>query len=401
MDLGEQQPYNSKIHSLTSIPYPFNTANSEYTSIVNDPTSRDPTTAVNKLNSLGLVQVQDFETVYARKLGPSEYYYNPQVGFISLNQALQPNDVLAVAYQYSYNGQIYQVGEFASDVPPDTATANPLTGVSGGATKVLYLKLLKATAQRTNLPIWNLMMKNIYSLTVAGGSSLSNITKTGFQLSVNYDQPSKGTKNYLPAGPKTGIPLISLLGLDRLDANNDPGPDGQFDYIEGETVISSLGTIIFPVLQPFGHYIDSVAFNNSTVDSIQQEFIFSQLYDTIKAVAQTYANVDRYVISGSAKGQMSNTLSLGAFNVPQGSVVVTAGGQTLKENMDYTVDYASGQVTIINQAIIQSGVPVNVSFENNANFGLQQKEFYRVAAGLSGEEHGDGDFDAWRRRSSD
>jgi cell surface protein SprA len=375
MDLGEQNPFNSKIHSQTSISYPFNTANTEYTSIVNDPTSRDPTTALNKLNSLGLVQVQDFETVYARKLGPSEYYYNPQVGFISLNQALQPNDVLAVAYQYSYNGQFYQVGEFASDVPPDTAATNPLTGVSGGATKVLYLKLLKATAQRTNLPIWNLMMKNIYSLTVAGGSSLSNITKTGFQLSVNYDQPSKGTKNYLPAGPKTGIPLISLLGLDRLDANNDPGPDGQFDYIEGETVISSLGTIIFPVLQPFGHYIDSVAFNNSTVDSIQQDYIFSQLYDTIKAVAQTYANVDRYVISGSAKGQMSNTLSLGAFNVPQGSVVVTAGGQTLKENQDYIVDYASGQVTIINQAITQSGVPVNVSFENNANFGLQQKSF--------------------------
>ena len=30
---------------------------------------------------------------------------------------------------------------------------------------------------------------------------------------------------------------------------------------------------------------------------------------------------------------------------------------------------------IINQAIIQSGVPVNVSFENNASFGLQQRSF--------------------------
>jgi cell surface protein SprA len=375
MDLGEQHPYNSKIISGTGIPYPFSTANSEYASIVNNPASRDPTTDLNVLNSLGLVQVQDFETVYARKLGPNEYYYNPQVGFISLNQALQPSDVLAVAYQYSYNGTIYQVGEFASDVPPDTAAANPLTGVSAGATKVLYLKLLKATAQRTNLPIWNLMMKNIYSLQVAGGTTLSNITRTGFQLSVNYDQPSKGTKNYLPAGPKTGIPLLTLMGLDRLNANNDPGPDGVFDYIEGLTVISSLGTIIFPELQPFGHFIDSVGFNNSTTDSIQQSYIFSELYDTIKAVAQTYANVDRYVINGTAKGQTSGTLSLGAFNVPQGSVVVTAGGQTLKENVDYTVDYASGQVTIINQSIINSGVPVNVSFENNANFGLQQKSF--------------------------
>jgi cell surface protein SprA len=371
MDLGESQPYNPRIHSLTSIPYPFSTANSEYTSIINNPNSRNATTDLAVLNSLGLVQVQDFETVYARKLGPSEYYYNPQVGFVSVNQALQPNDVLAVAYQYSYNGTIYQVGEFASDIPPDTTTVNGVPGAS----KVLYLKLLKATAQRTSLPIWNLMMKNIYSLQTAGGSSLSNITKTGFQLTVSYDQPSKGTKNYLPAGPKTGIPLLSLLNLDRLNANNDPGADGVFDYIEGSTVISSLGVIIFPELQPFGPFLDSVAFNNSTVDSIQQQYIFSQLYDTIQAVAQTFANVDRYVLSGTAKGQTSNTLSLGAFNVPQGSVLVTAGGQTLKENVDYTVDYASGQVTIINQSIINSGVPVNVSFENNANFGLQQKSF--------------------------
>ncbi|HXD77671.1 MAG TPA: cell surface protein SprA [Puia sp.] len=375
MDLGEQSPYNPKVHSLTSVPYPFNTANTEYTSIVNDPASRDPTTAVGKLNSLGLTQVQDFEIVYARKLGPSEYSYDPQVGFISVNQMLQPSDVLAVAYQYSYNGKIYQVGEFASDVPPDTAAANPLTGVSGGASKVLYLKLLKATAQRTSLPIWNLMMKNIYTLKIAGGSALTNITKTGFQLSVNYDQPSKGTKNYLPQGPAVDTPLITILGLDRLNANNDPGPDGVFDYIEGHTVLSSQGVIIFPVLKPFGEYMLQRAFHGNAPDSFKAKYIYSQLYDTIKAVAQTYANVDRYVISGTAKGQMSNQLSLGAFNVPPGSVVVTAGGQTLKENQDYTVDYASGQVTIINQSIINSGVPVNVSFENNANFGLQQKSF--------------------------
>ena len=371
MDLGEQSPYNTRIHSQTNLAYPSNNSNSEYTSIVNNPNSRSPTTCVNVLNGLGLTQVQDFETVYARKLNSTDYYFNPQIGFLSVNQTLQPSDVLAVAYQYSYNGTIYQVGEFASDVPPDTAT-----GITAGASKVLYLKLLKATAQRTNLPIWNLMMKNVYSLKTPGGSSLSNITKTGFQFNVNYDEPSKGIKRYVTQGHKANLPLLSLLGLDRLDANNDPvaGGDGIFDYIEGLTVISSLGTIIFPYLQPFGHDLDSIAFQGAP-DSLIQKYVFSQLYDTIKAVAQTYANVDRYVLNGTAKGQTSNTLSLNAYNVPQGSVLVTAGGQTLKENQDYTVDYNLGQVTIINQSIINSGVPVNVSFENNANFGLQQKSF--------------------------
>jgi cell surface protein SprA len=381
MDLGESQPYNPKIHSLTNIAYPFSNANSEYTSIVNNPSSRNPSTVVGVLNNLGLTQVQDFETVYARKLNPSEYYFNPQIGFLSLNQTLQASDVLGVAYQYSYNGTIYQVGEFATDVPPDTSStvtsgdiATP--SATSGQSKVLFVKLLKATAQRTNLPIWNLMMKNVYSLKTASGSSLSNITKTGFQFNVNYNQPSAGIKRYLPpgAGPKAEIPLLTVLGLDKLNANNDPGPDGIFDYIEGLTVISTLGTVIFPELQPFGQDLDTLAFAGSP-ESLKQQYVFYQLYDTLQAVAQTYANVDRYVLTGTAKGQTTSSLSLGAYNVPQGSVVVTAGGQTLKENVDYVVDYNLGQVQIINQSILNSGIPVNVSFENNANFGLQQKSF--------------------------
>jgi len=373
MDLGEASPYNSRIgRGINGTGLPDNDANNEYRNIINDPSSRSPSSAAIKLNSLGLTQVQDFEIVYARKLNASDYYFNPQVGFLSVNQTLQANDVLAVAYQYSYNGHIYQVGEFSTDVPPDTTA----TG-AGGVSKVLYLKLLKATSQRTNLPLWNLMMKNVYSLKTATGSFLGNIQQQGFQFNVNYDEPSKGTKRYLPEGPKANLPLLTVLGLDRLNAHNDPGADGIFDYIEGLTVISTQGRVIFPVLEPFGRDLDTLAFAGQP-QSLKNKYVFYQLYDTIKAVAQTYANVDRYVLNGTAKGQSTSSLSLNAYNVPPGSVVVTAGGQTLRENVDYVVDYNTGQVQIINQAIVNSGVPVNVSFENNANFGLQQRSFMGV-----------------------
>ena len=312
MDLGENNPYNANVHGQSAVPYPYNDANTEYRSIVNDPNSRNPALVSNKLNSLGLTQVQDFETVYARKLNSTDFYYNPQIGFISVNQTLQSNDVLAVAYQYSYNGHIYQVGEFSQDVPPDTSL-----GVSAGSQKVLYLKLLKATSQRTNLPLWNLMMKNVYSLQTAGGSYLSNIQSTGFQLYLLYDEPSKGQKRYLPEGPKADIPLLTVLGLDRLNAHNDRQPDGVFDYIEGFTVLSSMGRIIFPVLEPFGKDLDTLAFNDAP-QALKDKYVFNQLYDTIKAVAQTFANVDRYLLQGTAKGQSTSNLSLGAFNVPQG-----------------------------------------------------------------------------------
>ncbi|HVM88581.1 MAG TPA: cell surface protein SprA [Puia sp.] len=368
MDLGETSPYSGNIHAQTAEPYPYNDANDEYRKIVNNSNSRLASAATSVLNSMGLSQVQDFEIVYARKLDSTAFQYNPQIGFITLNQTLQPDDILAVAYQYSYNGRIYQVGEFSQDVPPDTSSGN-----YAGTSKVLYLKLLKATSQRTNLPIWNLMMKNVYTLKTASGSPLYNVQPTGFQLNVLYDEPSKGDKRYLPEGDKAGVPLLSVLNLDRLNSHNDPQPDGIFDYIEGYTIVSQQARIIFPVLEPFGSDLATTAFKNSP--ALIPKYIFQQLYDTIKAVASTYANVDRYLISGTAKGQASSDISLGALNVPPGSVVVTAGGQTLRENIDYVVDYNLGSVKIINQAIINSGVPVNVKFENNASFGTQQRSF--------------------------
>ena len=81
-------------------------------------------------------------------------------------------------------------------------------------------------------------------------------------------------------------------------------------------------------------------------------------------------------MQGTAKGTANGSdISLGAVNVPRGSVKVTAGGQTLQENIDFSVDYNSGSVKILNQGIINSGVPVNVSYENNASVGLQQRGF--------------------------
>ncbi len=368
MDLGEPQPFNPIINSLSPQPYPFNDANDLYRRIVSDPGSRNSSFITTKLSSMGLRPVQDFEKTFARKLNPSEYYFNPQIGFVSLSQPLQPDEVLGVAYQYSYNGRIYQVGEFSQDVVPDT------TAAKSGTQKIFFLKLLKATSQRTNLPLWKLMMKNVYALKSKDGSYLSSFQAADFKLNVLYEQPSLGQKRFLPEGDKVGVPIITLLNLDRLNARNDPMPDGVFDFLEGYTVISNQGRVIFPLLEPFGRDLEAVAFANSPPD-LKTKYVYYPLYDTIKEIAKTYANLDRYIISGYAKGNSSSEISLGAYNIPRGSVTVTAGGQILKEDIDYSIDYNLGSVKILNQAILNSGVPVNVNYENNGNFGIQNRNF--------------------------
>jgi cell surface protein SprA len=379
MDLAEPVPYNDSSVNANFQDYrptpngiPDNDVTFLYRNIVNDPNSRNSSSITSKLSALGLRAVQDFEKTFARQLGPDEFFFNPQVGFISLNQPLQPDEVLAVAYQYSYNGKIYKVGEFSQDVPPDT-TVN-----QGGTQKVIFLKLLKATSQRTNLPLWDLMMKNVYSLKSRDGSYISSIQPGDFKLNVLYEEPSLGLKRFLPdETPRSEAPLISLLNLDRLNARNDPLPDGVFDYIEGFTVRSDQARIIFPLLEPFGRDLEAIAFADAPQD-MRDRYIYYPLYDTIKEIAKTYANLDRYVIAGTAKGQATSDIQLGAFNVPPGSVTVTAGGQVLRENVDFTIDYNLGTVRIINQGIITSGVPVNVQFENNAGFGIQQRNFLGI-----------------------
>ncbi|MBV9961989.1 MAG: cell surface protein SprA [Parafilimonas sp.] len=373
MDLGENTPYNTNLTAIPGNTLPQNNSNTLYSALLSDDNFRNPSLVNSLLLTRGLNPVTDYEKTFARKLDSSEYYYNPQVGFLSLNVQLQPDDVLAVAYQYTYNGRVFQVGEFSQDVTVDSTQ---------GVQKMLFLKLLKATSQRVNLPIWQLMMKNVYSIDV------TNLTAEDFKLNVLYQEPSGGLKRYLPVSDPAvaGSPLIQILRADRLNNQNDPQPDGLYDFVDGFTVIAQQGKIIFPVLEPFGHDLASLAFQGVNQDTVKS-YVYYQLYDSIKAIAQTYANLNHYILQGTVKGSSNSDIYLGAFNIPQGSVTVTAGGQILQENTDYIIDYNLGTLKVINQAIINSGIPVDVQFENNATFGIQQRSFLGLRLDYIANEH--------------
>ena len=362
MDLGEVNPYLGPpfISVLTGLPVPSNGTNDLYSKVLNQPDARNPAMVFNNLRNLGLSPVQDFEKTFARKLDSTQYFYNRQVGTLSLSQPLQTDEVLAVAYQYSYNGKIFQVGEFSQDVPPDSSSATQ---------KVLFLKLLKATSQRTSLPIWQLMLKNVYSI------GYGVLSPTDFKLDVLYQEPGLGDKRYVPFGDKNlGAPIISLVNLDRLNSQLDPQPDGVFDYVEGFTVMSNYSRVMFPVLEPFGRDLASSIYLANPPPPEAKDTLFYVLYDSIKAVAQQYPNLNRFVLKGTAKTSGSADISIG-FNIPVGSVTVTAGGRNLQEGVDYDINYDLGTIRITNQAILAAGLPVQVNFENNASFGLQQRSY--------------------------
>jgi cell surface protein SprA len=360
-DLGESQPHTVPATGGTS--YPDNNSNGLYSAIKNNNVGRGINNVDQTMASNGLTQGQDYEKTYARKLQPSEYSFNSQLGYIMLNTALNPNDILGIAFQYEVNGQIHNVGEFSNDFP---------SADSGSASQVIYLKLLKGDAERVGLPYYKLMMKNIYSI------GAYQVSPSDFKLDIYYNDPGGGLKRYLPKGGLADKPLLSVLNLDHLDAQGDAQPDGLFDFVPNITIIPQNGRVIFPVVEPFGEDLAD-AFENTdppTPSSIYNQYIYDQLYDSTRFIALQYPQLNRFVIKGQYKGSNGSQISLGGINIPKGSVKVTAGGTLLKEGVDYEVDYSLGKVTILNQGVLNSGQQVKIDFENNSQFGMQQKSVY-------------------------
>ncbi|WP_249215244.1 T9SS outer membrane translocon Sov/SprA [Flavobacterium psychrophilum] len=327
----------------------------------------------------------------ARKLNSNEYTFNTQLGYLSLNQRLSNDEVLAVAYQYTIGDKLYQVGEFATD----GVSATSVNAVGVPLTQSLILKMLKGNLASVAKPAWNLMMKNIYQIPGA-----YQLDPKDFKFNILYTDPSPlnyiseigGTSfpaNPLPENEVSLAPLLRVFNMDKLDSSNDPQKkgDGFFDFLPGLTVDAQNGRIIFTTKEPFGELLFKKLKNTgsledyadvNTYNANQKKYVFSGLYRKTQTQALQETDKNKFQLKGKYKSSGGEGISLGAANVPRGSVVVTAGGRVLQEGIDYSVNYQAGRVQILDPSLQASGVPISVSVENNAVFGQQTRRFMGV-----------------------
>ncbi|HEX4886860.1 MAG TPA: cell surface protein SprA [Luteibaculaceae bacterium] len=370
-DLGEDQIHFTDPTGLSPAPVdqqpnnalPDNGQNTLFTIMSGNPSVVGFSGATQTLQNFGYQAAVHYEKIEsARKLPETAYTVNPRLGFISLNQqALNADEVLAVAFEYTLNGKTYQVGQFSTDgiAPPNA----------------LILKLLKPTITNPRIPIWDLMMKNVYSM------NAFQVNRDQFLLNVFYNNPSNGVDiNYLPVNGLDKTPLIQVLNSDRLDPNNQALPDGVFDFVDnastqGGTINSANGRIFLPTVEPFGGHLRKKMQEAQVAQNIIDQIVYQELYDSTKIAAIQKPELNRFKLKGSFKSASGSEIMLNAINIPQGSVSVTAGGVRLVENTDYTVDYNLGRVKIINQGLLESQTPIKVSLESNSLFSVQQKTF--------------------------
>jgi cell surface protein SprA len=368
MDLGEGRTiYNAAVKSNNRpVPANSNEANNLFDFVAAQDRSADNIngtleTFFDGENNNGT----DFEKITgARKLNSTEFTFHPQLGYITLTRKLQNDEVLAVAYQYTYIGKPYKVGELTEDY------------ASRKDEEVIFLKLLRPRKiairdeRRRIIPTWNLMMKNIYNLNV------SQLSRDGFQLRIVYRDARSGVNNpQLQDGSSTlkDKQLVEILGLDRLNPVNDPGRDGNFDFVENITINTQTGAIIFPFLEPFGAGLRKSFKNEPTEDYLIQKYSYDTLYNTTKADAELFATKNKFYLMGTYSAGSSKEILIPGFGVSQGSVKLFAGGIPLNEGTDYVVDYTFGKVTILNDAILSSGKNIEVQYEQSDPFAFQTR----------------------------
>ncbi|SDM47353.1 protein involved in gliding motility SprA [Kriegella aquimaris] len=352
---------------------------------------RDIATVEQGFNVPGYQPNQGFDYAIlenARKLELGrDFDFNSQLGYVSLNQRLSNDEVLAAAFQYTYNGKVYQVGEFANGgldattVSGGINAANPII-----ENNTLVLKLLKSNITSVSDPIWDLMMKNIYA------TGAFRLSEDDFKMNILYSNPTP--RNYItpvddatwPDGLEEDI-LLKVFNFDRLNAYNDVQPegDGFFDFVQGITVDTQGGNIIFTKVEPFGEYLFETlgggtydVANGQGYNANQQKYVFRDMYELTKSAALQDPEKNKFLLKGRYKSEGSNGIPIGAFNVPRGSVRVTAGGRQLQEGIDYTVNYQAGTVQLLDPSLEASNTPINISVENNAVFGQQTRRFTGV-----------------------
>ncbi|PKB16186.1 cell surface protein SprA [Flavobacterium sp. 5] len=343
-----------------------------------------------------VVEGQDYSKLEnARKLLPNEYSFNTQLGYISLQQKLGNDEILAVAYQYSIGDKVYQVGEFGNDGVEATVVGGDQPSNKTVISQTLILKMLKSSLTDVNDPVWNLMMKNVYQIQGA-----YQLIQDDFRLNILYKNPSPlnyitpvlGTTfppNPSPENTVENTTLLRVLNVDKLNYNNDPqtGGDGFFDFIPGMTVDTQNGRLIFTTKEPFGELIfnklktddPTEDYNNvATYNDNQKKYVNPYMYNGTQAKAIQYPELNKFLLRGKYKAVGGEGISIGAFNVPIGSVKVTAAGRVLVEGVDYSVNYQLGKLQILDPSLQASSTPIEISLENNSVFGQQTRRFFGV-----------------------
>ncbi len=219
---------------------------------------RDPAQGVSA-ESFGVDATTFVEGYFVPLQEGADYSLDRNLGYVSIKRNLGSRQALAVSFKYR---------------DPQTGETISVGDVSQGGNDRMYLKLLRPQTVTTSNILWDLMMKNVYSL------GANNLTQDGLELDIKYTEQNVPSSSL----PQRDQILLQDLGLDRVDQQGALNPDNKIDF---STMVlePSTGTIVFPYLQPFGSRIEQLLTESGTPPNRISDLTFDELYNEKKVNA--------------------------------------------------------------------------------------------------------------------
>jgi hypothetical protein len=293
-----------------------------------------------------------------QEIDPNDYFVQRNQYWIQFFHSLQENDVLGAYYVVRHaNGALESIGSIKDSC----------TSAEG---EICYrLKLIKPDIPKPTHRTWGYEWKNVYSL---GGR---NIEREGFNLDI-YEGSPGGEKVNEDKNYQDSTRYLRILGLDQLDLNADPNPDGIVDYRQ---IDFGLGYLIFPNRHPFanhpsGNRQDS-SFTGNLADTLKEKV--DSIYYSNSTTARM-ANSKYYIyVQSSSRGSQ---FSLGHAPIIEGSDVVILNGTTLTRGEDYTITYETGEISFINTEALSPTANLSVDYEYAPLLSIEKKSMFGMMA---------------------
>jgi cell surface protein SprA len=304
--------------------------------------STDPQSISEADTSSPIAGISDFG--YFLRLEKSDYFLDDKLGYIRLNTSLPQQEVLAVRYR---------------------TPSGEVGGVVPGTNTTIFKFIRPKNPQPTYRETWDLAWKNVYSL---GGR---NISDDGFDLRIYFRPPGSPLQENDDSGNK----WIEVFGLDRKDISGGLNPDGTIDF-DNNILDLRNGELVFPDLRPF----DPVGFfiNGTFVPPPNLgDKAAPRIYDSV-TLSDVNQDADNFVIEVKSRNR-SAEFNLG-FNIIQGSEVITLNGEVLQNGRDYTIDYFTGALNILDERASDPAAQLDVSYERNQLFQLEKKTILGMRA---------------------
>lgn len=291
-------------------------------------------------------QVYDFVRMHRDR----QFYLNETEGWIRFEDSVDVSNNHVAIYMRSNSDPSLNKGSMTftvnSEGEPDTAWN----------LWVLKQQIPVDSAGTDITSKFHLMWRNVYDLDSSDWSK--------FKFNIVQKTPDDETEREAIESNGKTLKISEILGI---------AVNGEYALDQPQIFDKNNGYLIFP---PFDtSFFGNEPFRNELLKDYRDTLIYKYSIDAI----QRNKNHNTYYILYTSKSQKQSVFPLG-WDIMEGEII-KADGNTLERNVDYTLDYESGDLTLISPAA-KNATNITAEYQQASMFNPEKKIFFGNRAEL-------------------